>query len=291
MPILALPPAGARLGLARLDASRLAYTRSWWKAPTISRLAIKRMGGKRMGYANPVFRTSIDGVWRNASNVRIDGLGIQDELDGTPNTATARVQSFVPQAGMEVAFYLGDTAPWHRVFRGRILTCVQVYDLLPAHLCYDISCISGEWRLNQYKVTERYLSMSATAIVLDLCATYVPWVDTSGVETGLEYACRDHLHERGPDDVSRPAEGPARDWRALGARLRRRAALRHDDRAGRERDSPDHGWQLSRAHRDCRVDGSQPGADARAGRRRRLCGGHRARAGRDAAAGGGPGLV
>ena len=186
MPILALPPASARLGLARLDASRLAYTRSWWKAPTISRLAIKRMGGKRMGYAQPMFRASIDGVWRDASNVRIEGLSVSDELDGTPNTATARVQGFVPQAGMEVAFYLGDTAPWHRVFRGRILTCVQVYDLLPAHLSYDLSCISGEWRLNQYKVTERYLSMSATDIVLDLCATYVPWVDTSGVETGLE---------------------------------------------------------------------------------------------------------
>ena len=108
-----------------------------------------------------------------------------DELDGTPNTATLRVQGFVPSVGDAIDIYQGDTFPSHRLFHGTVLTCVQVYDLIPAHLCYDLSCISNEWRLNQFKVTERYLSQSATAIVLDLCATYAPWVDTSGVEAGL----------------------------------------------------------------------------------------------------------
>jgi hypothetical protein len=155
------------------------------KAPTVARLNVGRLGAKRLGYAQPTLSFTVNGIPRN-TNVRIAGLSIRDELDSIPNTCTLRVDGFVPSHGDEIKIYLGDTHPSHLLFAGRVLQCTQVYDLIPAHLCYDLSAISYEWELNRHKVTARYLSESATAIVLNLIATWTTGFSTVGVQTGLE---------------------------------------------------------------------------------------------------------
>lgn len=151
-----------------------------------ARLAVMRLGASRLGYYQPVFAARVNGVARNASNVRLDGLSIRDELDSIPNTATMRVQGFVPVQGQDVHLYLGDTQPTHLIFAGKILQATKTYDLIPAHLSYDLSCISWEWLLNRRKVTARYLSESATAIAIDLLDRFTDGFSAAGVQAGLE---------------------------------------------------------------------------------------------------------
>ena len=154
------------------------------KAPLVARLKVKRLGATRLGYAQPVMGIIINGVVRT-NHVRVAGLSIRDELDGTPNTATLRVDGPAPSKGHEIKIYLGDTFQAHLLFGGHILEVTQVYDLIPAHLAYDLSCISYEWLLNRRKVTARYRSTSATAIAIDLMTRFTAGFWTTGVQASL----------------------------------------------------------------------------------------------------------
>ena len=136
-----------------------------------------------------------------SSLVRISHLTITDILNEQPNTATLRVNltphspptaPFYPPAFDPVAFvttplpllypairrgqpiqiYAGGQAAEQLVFAGEIVTVQQFYEAdTPALVAYDLSCIDHTRALNRRKVTQSYLTQSATAIVLDLMAS------------------------------------------------------------------------------------------------------------------------
>lgn len=150
-------------------------------ALTEARVGMMRVGGSRVGYVLPIPAVTINGTVRT-SNVRIDGLSVSDILNGTPNTATMRVSGFTPTEGHEVIVAFG-TGPIQ--FRGRILSTDKIYELKPANLAFDCQCISEEWLLNRRKVTKRYLSQSATAIIQDIFTNFTAGFSAAGVASGL----------------------------------------------------------------------------------------------------------
>jgi hypothetical protein len=129
---------------------------------------------------------SLDGVeW--AANVIVESLVVDEELDETPNTCQFTAMGATPPTiGQRVLFTLASPFNPIRQFAGTILSVQQTYledlDRTPQFQC---SAIDDTWRLNGQKVIKRYRGLSATAIVLDLLATYAPWVGTWKVETGL----------------------------------------------------------------------------------------------------------
>lgn len=154
---------------------------------TEARVGVGRVGDFRVGDYHPTFKITINGVDRSAGYVRIAGLSISDLLDGTPNTATLRVSHFTPVKGHEVKMALGSLDANHYLFCGHILTVDQVFELnTPTNVAYDLSCISYEWLLNNRTVTKKYTSTSATAIVLDLIASFTSGFATIHVASGLE---------------------------------------------------------------------------------------------------------
>jgi hypothetical protein len=160
------------------------------RALMYARLNVMRLGASRLDYYQPIVRIEINGVWMDGTatkRARVDGLSVRDYLDGTPNTATVRVTGFTPTRGHEIKIGLGNTVdPAQLVFAGHILSTAQVYEVdNPANVAWDLSCISYEWLLNRRKVNARYLSESATDIILDAAARFAPNLDVSGVEADL----------------------------------------------------------------------------------------------------------
>lgn len=154
------------------------------KAFMPSRFGVARFGATRVGYYQPTPVVTVNGVTRT-SNVRLNGFTVIDLLNGTPNTATMRVWNFTPVKGQEIKVGLGGLGRSQLEFAGRILTTTQVYESAPRNVAWDLSCISYEWLLNRRKVTKRYLSQSATTIILDLMANFTSGFTTTMVESGL----------------------------------------------------------------------------------------------------------
>jgi hypothetical protein len=156
------------------------------KAHMVARLGLMRLGASRLGYYQPIPRVHINAVNRTG-NVRVSGLRVTDYLDGQPNTATFRVSGFTPTRGHEVKIGLGNTVdPDQLVFAGHILNTTQVWDTDDMqHVAWDVQCISYEWLLNRLKVNGKFLSESATTIILSIMADYTSGFDVSGVENDL----------------------------------------------------------------------------------------------------------
>lgn len=150
-------------------------------ALTEARVGMMRVGGSRVGYVLPIPAFTINGTVRT-SDVRLAGVSVRDILNGTPNTATFRVDGFTPTEGHEVILAFG-TSPTQ--FRGRILSTNKIYEGKPANVALDCQCISEEWLLNRRKVTRRYLSTSATSIIIDIFTSFTSGFSTAGVASGL----------------------------------------------------------------------------------------------------------
>ena len=104
-------------------------------------------------------------------------------------TATNQRPILVPppmNPGAPIGIYLGSVDPATQIFGGQILTREQYaeYDR-PEHVRYDVSCVDFTRRLNRRKVLKAYGQQSATAIVLDLVATFAPDITTAHVAPGL----------------------------------------------------------------------------------------------------------
>jgi len=153
-----------------------------------ARVGVMRVGASRLGYVAPIVIVLINGVNRTAlRQVRIEGLTIRDYLDGTPNTATLRVSGFAPTIGNEIKIGLGDLAATRLVFAGHILRMTQLAEAgNPAHVAWDLECISYEWLLNRRKVTAKFVGASASTIVTTLMSTFTTGFTTTKVETGLD---------------------------------------------------------------------------------------------------------
>jgi hypothetical protein len=144
-------------------------------------------------------------------------------LDATPDGslgATAPVVStaavpITPLVGHEVKIYLGDTDVAHQLFGGHILSREQGFEGKPAapNIYWDVTCTDYTWLLNRRTVIKKYSSQSATAIILDLIATYTSGITTAHVSPGL--ATIDEItftNEDLPDALTRITERIGGYW-------------------------------------------------------------------------------
>jgi len=129
------------------------------------------------------------GVTRT-SDVRLTntGITISDLLDQQPNTARLRTwRGAKPAVGAEIKVGLGGVSSLEQLlFAGHIREVTQIYEGdNPANIAYDLSCIDYTWLLNRRKVIKYYPSQSATAVVLDLIASFTSGFTTTNVVAGL----------------------------------------------------------------------------------------------------------
>jgi len=143
-----------------------------------------RLGATRLGYYPPTVLVQINGVARTA-NTRIAGVRIDEYEGGTPNSATLRVAGFTPAVGHEIKIGLARLDLRRLLFAGHLVSVQQVYEDRPANVAWDLSCIDYTWLLNRRLVSQRYRNQSATAILVDLIASFTSGLSSAGVEAGL----------------------------------------------------------------------------------------------------------
>jgi len=148
---------------------------------------------------------------------RVGRVRIDDVLNDAPNTAALTVvltpklapsvtAPFVPPAfdaggfntvdgplvmttptvavGAPIGIYINGGAD--QIFGGEVLTREQYAEFgQPQHVRLDLTCTDFTRRLNYRKVSKDYGTQSATAIVLDLVATFAPTIGVGAVQAGL----------------------------------------------------------------------------------------------------------
>ena len=104
------------------------------------------------------------------------------------NTALGSTPSYPINPGAPVEIFLGFADADHLIFGGQIVTREQFAELdrdKPAHVRYHVTCTDYTRRLNKRKVLKAYGQQSATAIVLDVIASFAPTITTVNVAPGL----------------------------------------------------------------------------------------------------------
>jgi hypothetical protein len=154
------------------------------RSQKVARLGVMRLGTARLGWYQPWIKVYINGVL--AHRARVTGATITDELNQEPNTASFYVSGIVPLAGQSIAIQCGDTDLSHELFGGRILAVNKTYEAeKSANVIYACNAIDPTWLLNRRTVTKKYTNQSATAIAVDLIASFASGVTTVHVATGL----------------------------------------------------------------------------------------------------------
>jgi hypothetical protein len=154
------------------------------KSQKVARLGVMRLGATRLGWYQPWIKLYVNGVL--ATNARVSGATITDELNHEPNTASFNVSGIVPLAGQSVTIQCGDTDLTHQLFGGRIIAVNKTYEAeKPANVIYNCRAIDPTWLLNRRKVMKKYTSQSATAIALDVLSSFTSGVTTVNVAAGL----------------------------------------------------------------------------------------------------------
>lgn len=126
-------------------------------------------GATRSGYVGGSAFVSVGGL---NQRVQIGTLEIVDELNETPNTCRFRIIGpTTVTTGMEVVITLGSMNGM-RLFAGHVLDVQQLYWEKPVNVRTDVQAVDYTWLFGFPKVTKRYTNLSASAIVLDLIATY-----------------------------------------------------------------------------------------------------------------------
>lgn len=147
-----------------------------------ARVGKARLNAFRIGYFSPrmvVYVNSVD----QTLQTRITGASITDELNHVPNTVQLRCDGFTPVQGQQVQISMGSADL--QLFAGHILSVSQTYEGKPANIAWDVDCIDYTWLLNRHKVIKKYTNQSATAIILDLIATFATNFTTVHVVSGL----------------------------------------------------------------------------------------------------------
>lgn len=154
------------------------------RSQKVARLGVMRLGTARLGWYQPWIKVYINGVL--ATGARVTGATITDELNQEPNTASFNVSGVVPLAGQSIAIQCGDTDLSHELFGGRILAVNKTYEAeKPSRVIYTCNAIDPTWLLNRRTVTKKYTNQSASAIAVDLIASFASGVTTVHVATGL----------------------------------------------------------------------------------------------------------
>jgi hypothetical protein len=160
------------------------------------------INGQRVTRFARVHRVRIDDVLNDAPNTAALSV-VYTARSGGPQTAAFHPPSFDNAAfqtrtenvtltpppitpGHAIAIYLGTIDTAHQIFGGQITAREQyaAFDQ-PEHVRFDLQCVDYTRRLNRRKVLKAYTAQSATAIVLDLLATFAPTITGANVMAGL----------------------------------------------------------------------------------------------------------
>lgn len=156
-----------------------------------ARLNVMRLNAARLNVYEPWVSSSVDGVANPGGSVpgaglRIEGASIEHALNDQTDTASFRARGFTPIAGQTIRVQSGDNDLEHRLFAGRIIERTTLYEGDRQHLvAYDLRCVDPTWLLGRRLVLKTYTNQSATAIVLDLVASFTRNVTTVHVQAGL----------------------------------------------------------------------------------------------------------
>lgn len=156
------------------------------KALMYSLSGVLRAGAGRSGYFRAIAALSIAGVSVTGRGVK-PSITISDELNDSPNTATATVRgtaSFTPMKGQEILIGLGNLT--NRIFAGHIFSAVQRQPRRNAKWpLFELDCIDYSWQLDWKRVTGKAWTNTAIGtIVVELIAAHAP-AFTVRVEAGL----------------------------------------------------------------------------------------------------------
>src|SRR6186713_1124911 len=139
--------------------------------PGCARLNVMRLNAARLNYSESIIFGSINGV-DQSRKMRIEGAAVQHQLNEGADTAAVTVHGLTPVAGQTLAIYNGDRDIGHQLFGGRILQTTVRYESKPGNVAWDLNGIDPTWLLNRRRVIAKYLTSSATPIVLDLAAYF-----------------------------------------------------------------------------------------------------------------------
>lgn len=126
-----------------------------------------------------VLTVTIDGVERGT----VDGsLGIDENKDGTPNTARfGLVSGVVPDEGNSVIIVLGAT----RIFGGVVLRDVHSYEELAVNDFISVNAIDQTWHMTRRQVNQEWTFTSGSDIARDIIALVPGFTDDAAVQDGL----------------------------------------------------------------------------------------------------------
>lgn len=159
--------------------------------PVYAQMNVMRMGASRMGAHSARVFVAIGGVQyatgrlTAAKSIDAGTLSITGVQGQTPNTCTFVARGFAPTVGQDVLITLGSLNNTTRIFAGQILNVTQTYVGAPANATFSVSAIDYTWLLQRRKVLKKYTNQSATAIAVDLIASFASGFTTVGVAAGL----------------------------------------------------------------------------------------------------------
>lgn len=131
---------------------------------------------------------------------RNPSIRISEHLGNVPNTCHFTVDgtSSPPTEGSVVEIV--DSQDGDRLlFAGVVQYVEQVYEDQITQLAWNVQAIDFTFWLNRRRPFGTYLNVSVSSIVLDLCAKFAPWVDTSYVQTSL---CNANISFDGSEDFA-----------------------------------------------------------------------------------------
>jgi hypothetical protein len=129
-------------------------------------------------------RIEINGVDRT-TQVRVEGVSIDQQLNGVPDALTCRVAGATPLNGQDVKLYLNGTTAADLEFAGRIQERTAIHEGPATRVAFDLNAVDYTWLLNRRKVTRYYAAQSASAILADLISRFTNGFTAANIVGGL----------------------------------------------------------------------------------------------------------
>lgn len=162
------------------------------KAYKFAQSGVIRSGSSRSNYTSGFLFVSIAGVAyatgraSSANAVLLENISIVQNLDDIPDTCSFTLRGAVPLNGQEVLIGLGSKSTYDLLFGGVIMMPTSIeLKTKPTSVLHQVTCTDFTWMLTRHKINKRYLSTSATAIVLDIMTGAPVGFTTYGVQAGL----------------------------------------------------------------------------------------------------------
>jgi hypothetical protein len=150
------------------------------KAPTFARLGVARLGATRLDYYQPWVRIKIAGE-DITDGTRRAGFSIFKSLSASSGRCALKFDAPLDANGMatlvgkEVEVYVGDTDETHMLFAGNVMAYRHAYDggvlTLPV---WEVACVDYGFQLNKILITSAWGSISVSNLLHELRDGWAP---------------------------------------------------------------------------------------------------------------------